>query len=311
MKKKMRLTRKSYNRKLALFGASMLASLALISTGFASWVISLGADRTDGGEISVGVVQDQAIRITDSNGKDDETADFISSTSSHDADLETFYFEPEWDDNDGVFIRNNEKGAPYEHMAIIVSGRIYNASAVKGFAIKLEIPSTVKAAADAGYIVLPDCVSEDGVIANENDIMGSNSSSAISFSKPSPTSEYVEFSYVIEITWGNAFAITEAPVGADAEKFALVSITDSTDVVKNPWIYYEEVMATIPSYSNQLKFAEVAKTKINAFRKAMYGLSEEDDPNMSTADIKAKYGEFKYTVTIVASSASLSSEETE
>ncbi len=51
-----RITRNSYKRKVILVGIMLFMAIALISTGFAAWVISTGASQNQEGGVEVGVV---------------------------------------------------------------------------------------------------------------------------------------------------------------------------------------------------------------------------------------------------------------
>ena len=58
-----KLTRNSYKRKIILFGVFVFMSIALISTGFAAWVMSADDKVEDDGNVDVGVVKDSTIDI--------------------------------------------------------------------------------------------------------------------------------------------------------------------------------------------------------------------------------------------------------
>ena len=48
-----KLTRNSYKRKIILFGVLIFASIALISTGFAAWIMSANASKDKDGNITL------------------------------------------------------------------------------------------------------------------------------------------------------------------------------------------------------------------------------------------------------------------
>ncbi len=63
-----KLTRNSYKRKVILFGVLIFVSIALISTGFAAWVMSTNAKaNSNPGNISVGTVNDAKLTISEIN----------------------------------------------------------------------------------------------------------------------------------------------------------------------------------------------------------------------------------------------------
>ena len=51
-----KLTRKSYKRKKIAFAAVIFGGVALVSSGFAAWVISAGKDANENGSVTVGQV---------------------------------------------------------------------------------------------------------------------------------------------------------------------------------------------------------------------------------------------------------------
>lgn len=51
-----KLTRKSYKRKKIAFAAVIFGGVALVSSGFAAWVISAGKDTNENGSVTVGQV---------------------------------------------------------------------------------------------------------------------------------------------------------------------------------------------------------------------------------------------------------------
>ena len=62
-----RLTRNSYKRKIILFGVFIFMSIALISTGFAAWVMSSDDTENNTGNVEVGVVEDSSVDVTIDN----------------------------------------------------------------------------------------------------------------------------------------------------------------------------------------------------------------------------------------------------
>ena len=61
----MKLTRKSFNRRIFAFGILIFASISLVSTGFATWVMSKNANTKEEGEIVVGTITDGSISFVD------------------------------------------------------------------------------------------------------------------------------------------------------------------------------------------------------------------------------------------------------
>ena len=67
----MKLTRKSYNRRIFTFGALVFLSIALMSTGFATWVMSQNATQNMEGGVNVGTITDGALEFTKEKNEDE------------------------------------------------------------------------------------------------------------------------------------------------------------------------------------------------------------------------------------------------
>ena len=62
---KIKLTRKSYKRNIIVFGVMLFMGIALVSTGFATWVLSQNTQiEVNGQNVNVGVVSDNALKIS-------------------------------------------------------------------------------------------------------------------------------------------------------------------------------------------------------------------------------------------------------
>ena len=59
-----RYTRKSYKRKVVMFGLSIFMAIALSATGFAAWVISNDTENAQTGQVTVGAISDRAIEMS-------------------------------------------------------------------------------------------------------------------------------------------------------------------------------------------------------------------------------------------------------
>ena len=164
-----RLTRNSYKRKIILFAVFVFISIALISTGFAAWVMSNDADVNASGNVSVGVVADSSLGI---EFNETEIKGF------------TFQFEPAEGDLTGR-VRLDKETNLSEKLSLEVKGKITNPDILDSLTIQIELPEGVKDAIDANYIVAPACA--NGAVEVEVD----------------PTTG--EFSYVVEFKWGTHF----------------------------------------------------------------------------------------------------------
>lgn len=166
----MKLTKKSYNRRMFALGALIFLSIGLVSTGFAAFVMSKGATNNQDGHIQVGTITDGAVKFDEVNFK---------------GDVNTIVFEAAKDDNDGEV---KWDGTNYENLSVTLEGSVSPAKYVQG--VTISITSTapgIEAAADAGYIVLPDCYNQaQPVTLAENEGVK-------------------DFSYTITFAWGATF----------------------------------------------------------------------------------------------------------
>lgn len=195
----MRLTRLSYRRKIIVFGIAIFLSIAMIATGFATWVMSANArDDSKGGNVDVGTVSDSNLEITNV---------VISSTS--------FYFEPLASDNQGR-VRND--GSHYESLSITVTGDISPSAYIGSATIQLNVSSGVTAAATAGYIVLPDCAS---------------SAQTLTLTDKAGVEGTKTFTYVITFEWGSLFNGMNPGLYYDSDSDGiLVSNADVANTIK-------------------------------------------------------------------------------
>lgn len=164
-----KLTRNSYKRKIILFGVIVFMSIALISTGFAAWVMSQEKKQSTSGNVTVGAVTKGNIEIT----LDELT-------------VKDFKFEPKKSDTTGR-VRND--GTNFESLTVTVTGTIKNTQFLKEATIKMNVKDAVKHAETAGYIILPECANSEVVLTTLTE---------------SGTNEK-KFSYDITFKWGSKF----------------------------------------------------------------------------------------------------------
>lgn len=177
-----RLTRNSYKRKIILFGLFVFVSIALISTGFAAWVMSSDAKTDADGNLSVGVVSDSSLKIEITNKTELEAFNFM--------------FEPVAIDNTGAW-RYDGKNA--EALSFTITGTISNITvlAENGLTIELTLPKGVEKAIELGYIVAPSCTSlteDDTLVAHPQviTVMPDGNGGGT-------------FTYELKFTWGSKF----------------------------------------------------------------------------------------------------------
>lgn len=163
-----KLTRNSYKRKIILFGVIVFMSIALISTGFAAWVMSQEKKQSKSGNVTVGAVTEGNIEVI----LDELT-------------VKDFKFEPKESDTTGR-VRNDNTN--FESLTVTVTGTIKYTQFLKEATIKMNVKDAVKQAETAGYIILPECANSEVVLTLTE----------------SGTNEK-KFSYDITFKWGSKF----------------------------------------------------------------------------------------------------------
>ena len=166
-----KLTRKHYNRKLLIGGIMGFASIALVSTGFATYVLSTNAENKVNGNVTIGTVTEASLKFNDVK---------LSKPN--------FLFEPLESDTTGR-VRNDSKS--FECMSITVSGEVENAQYLNELSISLELNETFKKAIDANYLVAPECASKEIKL----DLTPDDSN------RPNVK----DFTYDIKFEWGSVF----------------------------------------------------------------------------------------------------------
>lgn len=168
-----KMTRKSYKRRKIILGVSLFSSVALVSTGFAAWVLASQAEATESGNITVGTVSDSSIKISNVQFKDDN---------------DSFIFEPKEEDTAGR-VRND--GVNFEKLSVTVTGEISPNTYVSSATIEMEVPEGITAAIGKNYLVLPTCATSAQTLTLNP--------------KESPDETVSTFEYTITFVWGSAF----------------------------------------------------------------------------------------------------------
>lgn len=175
-----KLTRKSYKRKKVAFAAVVLGGVALVSSGFAAFVLSANAEQKNEGGIQVGTVKNGALTM--------KVYSYDSSTSTKGAEITTDikltneYFSFDADANDvednkdgngkkGDEVQNNvkyeaEEGRKPENLTnTFVIEVTSDTDSLKSFAVSMTTKGTEGFAkpVGAGFVVLPDCAAKGGI----------------------------------------------------------------------------------------------------------------------------------------------------
>ena len=147
-----KLTRRSYNRKLIVFGLAIFLAFGMISTGFAAWLISSAATAEPNAPVEVDTIVDKSFELTIDDW-DSENKTWSGETISFDAvkgdNTGRIKHQPEAADDAG------------EQLELLLSGTVTNMAALgkqnesaTAGAVKVDItlPDTLVAAITAKYL---------------------------------------------------------------------------------------------------------------------------------------------------------------
>lgn len=265
-------TKKSGQRKAFAVGIAAFASVCLIATGFAAWVISAKAEKKETGNVDIGKVSSADVKIEVEQEDKNKTGVLTAGNG--------FSFNPDAKDESG---RVRFDGTNAEKRNLHLNGTVGPQRFVTSFKIRLDITTGTdkdgnpvkdaeankrfKAAETAGYIVLPKCFD------NDEELYGT-----AAYTKDSSTDNnaYATFKYDIAFSWGDKFG------------------------GQNPGRYYDE-----DENGKAVSDADVSKT-LNDFYKALTGV----DPTTASGDTTASEnpttvqdGQLKFLVTLTADTA--------
>ncbi len=254
---KIKLTRKSYKRNIIVFGVMLFMGIALVSTGFATWVLSQNTQiEVNGQNVNVGVVSDNALKIsglkfhynllqagTDENGQ--PKYEYVEqSVDTLEGSIFGFNFEPfggdvtgkvKWD-VDGY----NTKSINYEVLTLTVKGVINPVDYINTFEITLRLPEGIVNLAEAGFITLPELAqydkAEDGsitfkpyVIADEDVEFNDGYSKADVFTIDANGN----FTLTIAFKWGEKFGGVNPSEYFDSKEFTAAPSDWETNITED------------------------------------------------------------------------------
>ena len=185
-----RITRKSYKRKKVVLGICLFASVALISTGFAAWVLSANATAENKENISVGAVTDGQVEF----GKVEWSED-------------SFRFDTKQSDNYGRMRYDSAYPDQQEVLTVSVSGYVLNPDFLDHVEITMTVSEEVKQAANnKNYIVLPECVDNNITLTDvETYTITATDYSNGTYPNLIEGDKIYKFKYDVSFEWGSAF----------------------------------------------------------------------------------------------------------
>lgn len=205
------MTRNSFKRKAIIFGVMIFMSIALISTGFAAWIISTNASKEETGNIKVGVITEKSIEV-------------LGVTLSE----KTFAFEPLKSDTSG---RLRGDGVTECVMETVVTAYVTHTEYLKTLNIQLKLDAApgVKEAAKQGYIELPESAEIKDVTTKLVALGDSTEDAAYKAPEYGTVKKLV---YTITFKWGSKFDKENPGIYFDLPKYSDKTqetyITDAT-----------------------------------------------------------------------------------
>ena len=278
-----RLTKNSYKRKIIVFGLLVFMSIALISTGFAAWIMSQEAKVENEGNVSVGVVDDS--RITFENLKYDLViVDYEGNELSGDAYSNAtqaglnFLFEPRHGDSTGN-IQWDKNDTNCEIMKLHVSGYITNLTLLKDgkFTVNLVVTEGVHNCLTKNFIQLKD-------FANP---VKDDQTGLYTYTREIAPASNGTFDYYVEFVWGSVFNGENPAKSTDAEGIT----NDELDVIKKNLEefrayllgYYEDHLGANDQPVKGLKYYN---SEISRLETLIHTPNPEDADNGLTVDDK-------------------------
>lgn len=218
-----KLTRKSYKRKKIAFAAVILGGVALVSSGFAAWVLSANATGDATGGVSVSEVKDASLEMTITR----QSYDFKNTPHQWKNETvlngATFCFEPKENDTQGTLASGQTQnrvfndGENFEQLKIryVVVISSMNEKAFKQLNVKMEETTTTKkidtAITEKEWVKAPKCYAADGVTIASTDTATGEEVNKVKTSSSDVTGGK-KYTWTIifsdSFEWGKAFNFT-------------------------------------------------------------------------------------------------------
>lgn len=222
-----KLTRKSYKRKKIAFAAVILGGVALVSSGFAAWVLSANATKEESGVTTVGKVKDNSLSMsTELQYKKPGSEEWEKPTSDDGQDITigTFDFDPTYEDVRKTGQRVYNDGKNFERLTLryVVTIKSKDAESFDKLNVKMEEKLTenetskIDAAVKKNYVIAPTCFSSTGL-----DIKGTDSQFEPGQTGTSDADKLYTWTinYDVSFKWGSFFSTNEKGNGMNPGDF--------------------------------------------------------------------------------------------
>ncbi|MBQ9774171.1 MAG: hypothetical protein IJW30_05855 [Clostridia bacterium] len=220
-----KFTRRSYNRKLVVFGLSIFMAISLISVGFSAWVMSAINDidtGTDAENVQVAIVKDAMLEISLDQWQMDESVGTYKWS-----DTEILCFDAKADDATGRVVYEGETD---EKLTMKISGSVSNASILKGFQMSITIPEELRTAIAQNYIKLADGTTMDGEGVITIGSLDAVDSTAMTWGEVDAEGNQT-FEYVLTFEWGAYFGNMNPCEFYDSDSASVARGVDGADIL--------------------------------------------------------------------------------
>ena len=210
------LTKAAYNRKYLVIGISIFMSIALISTGFAAWVMSsINAPSDMEAPVQVSVVQSGTVTITvDQWSKQDGERSETWHGSTLNFDAEPGDWSGRMRNSAPQTEENRTVGA---QLLLPISGSITNPDTLDELKISFQLPESLTTAINRGYLSIDEnakaklagqTVAESTTTCQKNsqDATAINGTVLVTIPMDQDGPQTVAFEYVLKFQWGAYFA---------------------------------------------------------------------------------------------------------
>lgn len=211
-----KFTRRSYNRKLIVFGISLLAAVGLISTGFSAWVMSAVTNADADASVNVGIIQDASVVVTVDQWKD-------NTWTPLDGEKLLSFDAPK---DDGGRLRGN--GTDDQNLSMVISGKVQNGSVLEtegaSLSMSIKLPEGLEKAISKNYIKTPEGTSySNGVITVQMSGLHYEETAA-------DDGDTYQFSYTLTFEWGSFFGGVNPAVFYDSAEHKRVEKVEEEEV---------------------------------------------------------------------------------
>ena len=286
-----KLTRKSYKRKKIAFAAVILGGVALVSSGFAAWVLSANATKDASGVTTVGQVKDNSLTMSIDlqylvhKDENDATGTWTKQEPAGGVGIATgtFDFDPTYKDVRKAGQRIYNDGKNFERLTLryVVTVTSKDAESFDKLTVKMEetisgrAASKVKSAVDKNYVIAPTCFTAEGetVEASNERFKKVDKTKSTDVADADKLCTWTT-NYDVSFKWGSFFSTTgegeginpgdyfDSPAGLDKYKvLGTVNDTMPSDKTQTPTVsaILNDLHETLDSASYKLTFTASAK----------------------------------------------------